>query len=194
MIAVGFSNGANIAGSTLLLAPGVLAGAVLLRAMVPIVPDPLPAIPGTPVLISNGRVDPLVPVDETERLAALLRSAGAGVTVHWHQAGHQFVHADISSGRVAERPSQPENQFSDLRFRSSVHHATVAERWRSSGLFVALFLLERSPPGSISESCRPHGQQLYQAACAACHGSDGRGQSSPSRGFDIEPPDLPTAV
>ena len=96
VIAVGFSNGANIAGATLLLAPGVPAGAALLRAMVPIVPDPLPAIPGTPVLISNGRVDPLVPADETERLAALLRSAGAGVTVHWHQAGHQLVRADIT--------------------------------------------------------------------------------------------------
>ena len=79
VIAVGFSNGANIAGSLLLLAPKVLAGAVLFRAMVPIVPDPLPALPATPVLISNGRVDPLVPVAETDRLAALLRSAGAKV-------------------------------------------------------------------------------------------------------------------
>jgi predicted esterase len=100
VIAVGFSNGANVAGSTLLLAPKVLAGAVLLRAMVPIVPDPLPAIPATPVLISNGRVDPLVPVAETDRLAALLRSAGAQVSVHWHQAGHQLVHDDIEQAHA----------------------------------------------------------------------------------------------
>jgi predicted esterase len=96
VIAVGFSNGANVAGSTLLLAPGVLGGAVLFRAMVPIVPEPLPSIPGTPVLISNGRVDPLVATAETDRLAALLRSAGADVTVRWHQAGHQLVHDDIT--------------------------------------------------------------------------------------------------
>jgi phospholipase/carboxylesterase len=100
VVAVGFSNGANIAGSTLLLVPGLLAGAVLLRAMVPIVPDPLPAIPGTPVLIANGRVDPLVPVAETDRLAALLRSAGADVTLQWHQAGHQLVHDDIEQARA----------------------------------------------------------------------------------------------
>lgn len=100
VVAVGFSNGANIAGSTLLLAPGTLAGAVLLRAMVPIVPDPLPRLPATPVLISNGRVDSLVPAAETERLAALLRSSGANVTVNWHQAGHQLVHDDIAQARV----------------------------------------------------------------------------------------------
>jgi predicted esterase len=99
VIGVGFSNGANIAGSTLLLAPGTLAGAVLLRAMVPIVPDPLPTIPHTPVLISNGRIDPLVPVAETDRLANLLRSAGADVKVRWHQAGHQLVHDDITNAR-----------------------------------------------------------------------------------------------
>lgn len=97
--AVGFSNGANIAASLLLLAPGVLDRAVLFRAMVPIVPDPLPSHPGPAVLISNGRVDPLVPVAETERLAALLTSIGARVSIHWHQAGHQLVHDDVDRAR-----------------------------------------------------------------------------------------------
>lgn len=97
VIAVGFSNGANIAGSLLLLTPAALHGAVLFRAMVPLVPDPLPALPAPRVLISNGRVDPLVPVAETDRLASLLRAAGANVTVKWHQAGHQLVHDDITN-------------------------------------------------------------------------------------------------
>ena len=96
---IGFSNGANIAAALVLLKPGVLERAVLFRAMVPLVPDPLPAIPGTRVLISNGRVDPLVPVVETDRLAALLQSAGARVTVTWQQAGHQLVHDDIAYAR-----------------------------------------------------------------------------------------------
>jgi predicted esterase len=100
VVAAGFSNGANIAGSLLLLAPGSLSGAVLFRAMVPIVPEPLPRIPNTPVLISNGRIDPLVPVAETDRLADLLRSSGADVTVNWHQAGHQLVHDDITKARA----------------------------------------------------------------------------------------------
>jgi predicted esterase len=98
--AVGFSNGANIAGALLLLTPGVLHSAVLFRAMVPIVPDPLPSLPGVPVLISNGRIDPLVPVAETDRLAALLRSAGANVTLTWQQAGHHLVHDDIEKARA----------------------------------------------------------------------------------------------
>ncbi len=99
VIAVGFSNGANIAGALLLLTPGVLGGAILLRAMVPIVPDPLPSVPATPVLVSNGRMDPLVPAAETDRLAALLHSAGADVTLEWQHAGHQLVPGDLTAAR-----------------------------------------------------------------------------------------------
>jgi predicted esterase len=108
VIAVGFSNGANIAGSLLLLRPEVLHRAVLFRAMVPLVPDPLPSIPGTPVLVSNGRADPIVPVAETERLVALLRAAGANVTLAWQQAGHHMVQADLVGARewlALPRPS-----------------------------------------------------------------------------------------
>jgi predicted esterase len=99
LIAVGFSNGANIAGALLLLRPEVLGGAILLRAMVPLTPDTLPQIPGTPVLISNGRMDPLVSAEETEHLAALLRSAGAEVTVAWQGAGHELTESDITTAR-----------------------------------------------------------------------------------------------
>ena len=105
-IAVGFSNGANIAGALLLLRPEVLGGAILFRAMVPLTPDTLPQIPGTPVLISNGRVDPLVSAEETEHLAALLRSAGAQVTVAWQAAGHELTESDITTARewLTKRP------------------------------------------------------------------------------------------
>jgi predicted esterase len=99
MVAVGFSNGANIAASLLLLEPSALGGAVLFRAMVPLVPEPLPAIPGTPVLLSNGQMDPLVSVDESERLAALLRRAGADVTVAFQPAGHALTTGDVTLAR-----------------------------------------------------------------------------------------------
>jgi predicted esterase len=99
VVAVGFSNGANIAASLLLLRPGVLEGAILFRAMVPLVPDPLPSLPRTPVLVSNGRADPIVPVAETERLAALLRNAGADVTLVWQAAGHHLVQEDLARAR-----------------------------------------------------------------------------------------------
>ena len=100
IVAVGFSNGANIAGSLLLLKPGVLRGAVLLRAMVPIVPEPLPNLSGTRVLVSNGAHDPLVAVAETERLASLLRTAGADVTLVMQPSGHQLIASDVE---VAKR-------------------------------------------------------------------------------------------
>jgi phospholipase/carboxylesterase len=100
VIAVGFSNGANIASALLLLHPGVLAGAILFRAMVPLVPDSPPSLESARVLISNGRADPLVAPEETERLATLLRSAGAEVTVEWQPGGHQLTQADIRTARA----------------------------------------------------------------------------------------------
>ena len=100
VIAVGFSNGANIASAVLLLHPGTIGGAILIRGQVPLVPDPLPALAGTRVLISNGRSDPLVPAEETERLAGLLRDAGADVTLAWQPGGHQLTQADLDTARA----------------------------------------------------------------------------------------------
>ena len=106
--AVGFSNGANIAAALLLLRPDALGGAVLFRAMVPLIPDTLPNLPAVPVLLSNGRTDPLVSEEETERLAALLRSAGADVTVSWQNAGHELTDRDVVTARewLAQHLSQ----------------------------------------------------------------------------------------
>jgi predicted esterase len=96
VIAVGFSNGANIAASTLLVEPGVLAAAVLFRAMVPIVPDPLPSLAGTPIFMSNGRADSLIPAAEAERLASLFRQAGANLTLEWQPGGHPLTRQDLA--------------------------------------------------------------------------------------------------
>lgn len=95
LTALGFSNGANIAASVLLLRPDALTSGVLFRAQVPLVPDPAPALPDSRVLISNGRQDALVSAEETERLASLFRSAGASVTVEWQPSGHQLTNADL---------------------------------------------------------------------------------------------------
>ena len=88
VVALGFSNGANIAAALLLLHPRVLRAAALLRAMVPLVPATLPALNGTSVLLSAGAHDPIVPRANTERLAAMLRQAGAEVELHWEAVGH----------------------------------------------------------------------------------------------------------
>ena len=100
VVAMGYSNGANIASAVMLLRPGVLAGGVLLRAMVPLEPDPLPALGGTRVVISNGETDPIVPREETDRLARLLQRAGADVEVHWQRAGHQLMPADFAVAKT----------------------------------------------------------------------------------------------
>ena len=100
VFAVGFSNGANIAASVLLLRPQVLAGAVLFRAMVPLVPETLPHLRGRPVLLAAGRRDPIVSPDETERLRLLLAQAGADVTLHWETAGHALTPLDLEATRA----------------------------------------------------------------------------------------------
>jgi phospholipase/carboxylesterase len=99
VIAAGFSNGANIAASLLLLRPEVLAGAVLFRAMVPLVPDPLTTREGRHVLLSNGSADPLISAAETERLAALLQAAGIDVTLRVQRAGHELTPLDVTQAR-----------------------------------------------------------------------------------------------
>jgi phospholipase/carboxylesterase len=97
-VAVGFSNGANIAAALLLLHPGTLGGALLLRAMVPLVPDPLPDLRDVRVLIAAGRHDPIATAEQTQMLADLLARAGADVTVHWSQAGHNLTPDDLQAG------------------------------------------------------------------------------------------------
>lgn len=97
-VAVGFSNGANIAAALLLLKPDVLAGAILLRAMVPL-SDPPKAELGKPILLLSGQADPIVPASNSARLAALLTQAGASVIHKVLPAGHQLSQADVTLAR-----------------------------------------------------------------------------------------------
>jgi phospholipase/carboxylesterase len=105
--AVGYSNGANIAAGVLLLRPGVLAGAALLRAMVPLIPEVLPKLNDTSILLLSGRYDPLVPEENARRLAALLTDAGAAVALHFENAGHQLTEQTFEATRqwLADQPS-----------------------------------------------------------------------------------------
>jgi phospholipase/carboxylesterase len=97
-IAVGFSNGANIAAALLLLRPGTIGGGVLLRPMVPLVPDPLPSLGGVPVQINAGLADPIVTPDQSEALGDLLRRAGANVSLDWIRGGHNLTESDLEIG------------------------------------------------------------------------------------------------
>jgi phospholipase/carboxylesterase len=97
VIAAGFSNGANIAASVLLLTPGVLRAAALFSPMVPIIPDVPPSLQGIDVFISAGRRDPLVPAENTQRLADLLEQYGASVSLRWTNGGHTLTPEDAEA-------------------------------------------------------------------------------------------------
>lgn len=99
IIAVGFSNGANIAGGLLLRRADVLRKAVLLSPMVPFEPDPLPDLSETSVFIGAGRADPLVSLEQVDRLADLLRRAGAAATLHWTPGGHAISEDEVDAAR-----------------------------------------------------------------------------------------------
>ena len=95
LIAFGFSNGANIAASLLLTQPGVLAGAILMRAMLPFEPEHEPQLEGKPVLLLSGKADPFMPAASRQRLAALLAESGAKLTHHTLDAGHNLTQNDL---------------------------------------------------------------------------------------------------
>jgi phospholipase/carboxylesterase len=117
VVAAGFSNGANIAGATLLLRPGVLRAALLFAPMVPLRPSELPDgrlpdLSTTAVFLSVGRRDPICPPEEAEELATMLTDAGAAVELAWHDGGHELTRP------IAERAT---GWLTDLR------HATAME-------------------------------------------------------------------
>jgi predicted esterase len=95
--AVGFSNGANIAGSVLLTEPDTFAAAVLFRPMVPFVPEQPLSLSDKAVFIGAGTNDPIVPPDQPERLADLLRVFGAEVTLSWQPGAHALTRGDVSA-------------------------------------------------------------------------------------------------
>jgi phospholipase/carboxylesterase len=98
-IALGYSNGANVAAAILLLRPNVLAGAVLLRATLPLSPPPRPELAGKSVLILSGATDALMSLDGATRLAATLTESGANVTHRTLPVGHELSQADVSLAR-----------------------------------------------------------------------------------------------
>ena len=99
LTAIGFSNGANIAASMLLLRPESLASAILLRPMVVLEPKQVPDLTGKRIFISSGTQDPIVPLDHPPRLAEIFRRAGANVTRHTYAAGHGLGPPDFAAAR-----------------------------------------------------------------------------------------------
>jgi phospholipase/carboxylesterase len=94
-VAVGFSNGANIAAAMLMLRPEALSGAALLRAMVPLRDAPAGDLAGKRILVVSGSADPIIPVENASRLVAMLRTAAASVQHEVLPVGHGLSQADV---------------------------------------------------------------------------------------------------
>ena len=91
IIAIGYSNGANIAASILLLRPEILSAAILFRAMVPLVPKTLPDLSKKHIFMSSGVYDPIVSKQEAENLFGLFKKTGAKVSLSWQESGHELT-------------------------------------------------------------------------------------------------------
>lgn len=97
IVAVGYSNGANIAGSLLFHYSDALAGALLHHPMVPLRGISLPNLSGIPVFIGAGTNDPICPAEESTELNDLLTDAGAKVMLHWESYGHQLTAPEVQA-------------------------------------------------------------------------------------------------
>ncbi|MBY8346865.1 alpha/beta hydrolase [Bacillus licheniformis] len=100
VVAIGYSNGANIAGSLLFRHEHVLKGAILHHPMVPFRNRKLPDMTGLPVFIGAGKTDPLCPPQESSELAGYFTNAGAKVLLHWEGGGHQLTHGEIEKAKI----------------------------------------------------------------------------------------------
>ena len=95
-VAIGFSNGANIAAAVLLLRPEVLSGAILLRAMVPLQNPPSVDLSGKRILLTSGANDPIIPLSNATKLATMLKTAGATVQHETLSTGHNLTQTDVT--------------------------------------------------------------------------------------------------
>ncbi|MGH7638267.1 MAG: alpha/beta hydrolase, partial [Gemmatimonadaceae bacterium] len=100
VIALGFSNGANIAASMLLRLGAVLHGALLLSPMLPFEPEKQPDLSTVSVFIGAGSADTIIPPTQARRLVDVLRAAGADVTDYWHPGGHTITHEELRAART----------------------------------------------------------------------------------------------
>lgn len=99
VFAIGYSNGANIAGSLLFHYENALKGAMLHHPMVPRRGITLPNLSGVSVFIAAGMNDPICPPEESEELKRLLEEAGADVTLFWENKGHQLTMNEVAKAK-----------------------------------------------------------------------------------------------
>ena len=100
VVAVGYSNGANIGASLLLLRPEILKDAILFRAMLPLNPEKQPDLKGKKIFLSAGKYDSIIPQESTRALVKLLESSGATVTLNWEESTHSLKQSEIEKAKT----------------------------------------------------------------------------------------------
>ena len=99
IVDVGYSNGANIAASMLLLRPKIMHAAILFRAMVPLVPEKMPDLSAVHIWMGAGDQDPIIPPSEVQGLVELFRQASAEVTIRFFHAGHGLINSEVEAAK-----------------------------------------------------------------------------------------------
>jgi phospholipase/carboxylesterase len=97
ILAIGYSNGANIAASLLFHYGNALKGAILHHPMVPRRGIELPDLTGKSVFIAAGTNDPICSPEESSELQSLLEQANAKVELHWENRGHQLTAEEVKA-------------------------------------------------------------------------------------------------
>lgn len=97
VIALGYSNGANIAAAVALEEPALFTDLIALHPLIPWTPDPQPGLAQTRWLVTAGERDPICPAPQTRHLLAYLRGQGADVTEHWHPGGHELAQSELTA-------------------------------------------------------------------------------------------------
>ncbi|MDO8358788.1 MAG: alpha/beta hydrolase [Devosia sp.] len=106
VVALGYSNGANILAAVLFAAPELVAKSVLMHPLIPFEPAPQPGLAGRDVLVTAGRRDPIAPAAGTERLSAYFVAQGARSRVVWHEGGHELRREELLAARDLLAPER----------------------------------------------------------------------------------------
>ncbi|MEO1678923.1 MAG: alpha/beta hydrolase [Pseudomonadota bacterium] len=97
VIAMGYSNGANIIAATALERPELVDEYILMHPLIPWKPAPQPGLAGKRVLVTGGKRDPITPAIQTEALSDYLAAQGAEVMLAWHEGGHEITQNELAA-------------------------------------------------------------------------------------------------
>lgn len=97
LVALGYSNGANILASVMIARPDVVDAAVLMHPLIPWIPSDVDGLTGRKVLITAGKRDPICPAPKTQALADWFGKQGASVQIAWHEGGHEITQTELAA-------------------------------------------------------------------------------------------------